>query len=140
MNSHRLTTIISLFLASLLIYASGIKLWAYIRSKIGFDFFPFIGDYHKTLFWGLIVVQLLIAGLLIFRRTRLLGLYVNFFLLGSLSTYLYLMLHYADHIPCTCIGVIYSLSWQGHLWFTIAFTILSGAGVSLLPKDIHARE
>lgn len=139
MKLQRITMIISLLLALLFIYTTGLKLWGYTQSKAGFEFFPFVRDYHKLLFWGLMIVQVTITGLLAFGRTRLLGLYGAFFLLASLSTYLYVMLHYSDHIPCACTGVIYSLSWQSHLWFTIGFTVLAGAGISLLPKDIHAR-
>lgn len=139
MNLRRLTTIISLLLASLLVYAS--CMWAYMRSKTGFDFFPFIGDYQKVLFWGFVIAQLVIATLLAFHKTRLKGMYGCFFLLASLSAYLYVMLHYADHIPCNCTGIIPGLSWQGHMWFTIGFTILAGTGIAILPdKDIHAHE
>jgi len=139
MNRSRITFIISLLLALAFVYAAGVKLWGYMHSKTGFDFFPFMKNYHQLLFWGLMVAQLAIAGLLLFRRLRLAGLYGAFFMLAGLSTYLYVMLHYANHIPCACTGIIQGLSWQGHLWFTIGFTVLAGAGVTLLPKDIHAR-
>jgi hypothetical protein len=140
MNLNRLILIISLLLVATFIYASGAKLWTFWQSKTGFDFFPFVKDYHKIAFWGLMIVQLLIASLLTFRRTRLEGLYGSFFLLAFLSTYLYIMLHYTDHIPCNCTGIIPSLSWEGHMWSTIAMTILAGTGIGLLSnKKIHAR-
>lgn len=139
MNLDRLTFGISLLLAALLTYASTLKLWSYFHSSIGFDFFPFVKDYHIELFWGLMVLQLLISGVLMFRRTRLLGLYIAFFLLASLSTYLHVMLTYATMVPCACIGIIPKISWQGHLWFTIGFAIVTMVNIALLPKDIHAR-
>lgn len=132
--------VISLLLKVLLVYASGTKLLNYIYSGIGFDFFPFVKNYHRIVFWGLIIVQLIMAGLLLFRSTRLFGLYSVFFLLAFLSTYLHVMLRYAVEVPCACTGIIPSLSWNGHLLFTIAFTILAGINIALLPdKEIHAR-
>lgn len=139
MNSSRFTLITSWLLAAIMIYGTAIKLWSYSTSKVGFDFFPFVENHHRLVFWGLISLQLCVAFFLIFRKTRLAGLYAAFFLLISLSTYLYLMLHYSTHVPCFCTGIIPRLSWQGHLWFTIGFTVLAGAGVALLPKNIHAR-
>ncbi|SMC88671.1 MauE/DoxX family redox-associated membrane protein [Pedobacter africanus] len=139
MNRPKITFIISLLLALTFVYTAGLKLWGYVHSKTGFDFFPFVKDYHQLLFWGLIVMQLALAGCLLFRRLRLTGLYATFFLLVALDTYLYVMLHYADHVPCFCTGVVPGLSWNGHLWFTIGFTLLAGTGIALLPNDIHAR-
>jgi hypothetical protein len=139
MNFKRLTLIISLLLALLFAYASGLRLWSYANSKVGFDFYPFLKDHHNTLFWLLMVAQIVATGCLILPKARLLGSYSAFFVLASLSTYLYVMLHYADHIPCSCIGIVPGLSWEGHLWFTVIFTILAGVNIVLLPaKDIHA--
>lgn len=141
MNSKRLTLIISLLLALLFIYASGLKLWSYANSKVGFDFYPFLKDYHAMTFWLLMIAQLFAACCLVFPKPRLLGSYGAFFILTLLSTYLYIMLHYADHIPCACTGIVPGLSWEGHLWFTVIFTILAGVNIALLPtKDIHAHE
>ncbi|MNL36808.1 hypothetical protein D3C87_1589160 [compost metagenome] len=109
-------------------------------SKIGFEFFPFVKDYHQLLFWGLMVTQLTIACLLLFDRTRLYGLYTAFFLLITLSTYIYMMLNYSEQIPCSCTGIIPGLSWKGHLWFTVGTVILSGFAIGLLPvtkKYVH---
>lgn len=144
MNLSRLTLIISLLLALVLIYTSGLKLWVYSNSKTGFDFFPFIKDYHKMVFWGLMFAQLSTAVLLIFRRTRLLGLYSTFFLLASLSTYLYVMLHYTTHVPCACTGIVPKLTWVGHMWLTIGLALVTAINISFLPDnkhttDIHAR-
>ncbi|WP_316812912.1 MauE/DoxX family redox-associated membrane protein [Pedobacter heparinus] len=138
MNLRKLTFIISLQLAALLLYAAGLKLWGYTIAKAGFEFYPFVKDYHAMLFWTLMVLQIGIVCLLVFNRTRLMGLYSTFILLASLSTYLYVMLHYAEQVPCYCTGIIPGLSWEGHLWFTVSFTILAGINIVLLPKDIHA--
>lgn len=137
---QKLTFVISLLLAVLLLYTSGLKLWIYASAETGFEFFPFVKDYHVVVFWMLMICQLLISGFLFLNKTRLMGSYGAFFLLSSLSTYLYLMLHYAVEIPCFCTGIIPGLSWEGHLWFTMAFATLAGINIMLLPKDIHARE
>ncbi|SMC54608.1 MauE/DoxX family redox-associated membrane protein [Pedobacter africanus] len=140
MNLHRITLISSLLLATLLLYASGIKLWSYAKSKIGFEFFPFVKEYHELVFWLLMTFQLVFAGLLFSNRTRLIGLYGVFFLLSFLGSYLYVMIHFSNNIPCFCTGVIPFMSWNGHLWFTISFAVLAGIMIVLFPdKNIHAR-
>lgn len=132
---------IALLSAVLLTYGACIIFWRYIRSTAEFKFFPIVRDFDKLAIWVLVVVQLTIAILLLFRKTTLFGLYANFFLLTTLSGYLYVILHYADHIPCACMGIIPMLSWEGHLWFTISFASLTAINIVLSPaKDIHTHE
>lgn len=137
---RKLTFVISLILVLQLIYATSIELYGYHLSKNGFAFFPLLAGYHQPVFWILMFAQIVLAGLLLICRTRLIGSYGVFLLLAFLSTYLYCLQHYADHVPCACTGIIPNLSWNGHMWFTIAFTLLAGANVVLLPKEIHTRE
>jgi hypothetical protein len=39
--------------------------------------------------------------------------------------YVYTILQFADHIPCSCGGLISALSWSQHLLFNTVITILT---------------
>lgn len=77
------------------------------------------------------VSELLIAALLIFKRTRLLGLYVSLFLMTLFTGYVYIMLHYAYDLPCSCGGIIELLTWEQHLIVNFMLTPLTAIAIML---------
>lgn len=131
MLTKRLTDILCALLVFLFIYTSVSKLLEYhtFRRQLGQS--PFITLYAPFIAWALPAGEIIIAGLLLIPRTRLTGFYLSFFLLCLFTFYLAAMLQLSYFIPCTCGGVLQSLSWQAHIVFNIAFIILSALGVLL---------
>lgn len=78
--------------------------------------------------------EMLIALLLVFPRTKLLGLYLSFFTMFLFTGYIYAMLHYSFYTPCSCGGILSKLDWDSHLIFNIIFTFLASIGVLLWKK------
>jgi hypothetical protein len=77
------------------------------------------------------VGELTIAALLIFKRTRVAGLYASLFLMTLFSGYVYIMLHYAYDLPCSCGGIIELLTWEQHLIVNLMLTLLTAIAILL---------
>src|SRR5690606_38662744 len=78
---------------------------------------------------GVIVSELLVALLLLFERTRLIGLFGFYFLMVLFTTYIIIILNFTDFIPCSCGGVLEQLGWTEHLLFNFGFMGLGVVGV-----------
>jgi hypothetical protein len=73
--------------------------------------------------------ELAIAALLIFKRTRVTGLYASLFLMTLFTGYVYVMLRYAYDLPCSCGGIIELLTWEQHLIVNLILTLLTAAAI-----------
>lgn len=127
--------IICALLIFLFIYTGISKLLDYhtFRRQLGQS--PFITFYAPLLAWALPLGEIIIAGMLSFNRSRLVGLYLSFFLLCLFTFYLAAMLQLSYYIPCSCGGVLQALSWQAHIILNIVFILLTAAGTLLQPKQ-----
>jgi putative oxidoreductase len=70
------------------------------------------------------IAELLIALLLIFESSRLVGLWTAAIALFFFTGYVAVILS-GGHIPCSCGGVIAAMNWKQHLYFNIFFLLLS---------------
>jgi hypothetical protein len=77
------------------------------------------------------LAELLIAALLISKRTRVTGLYASLFLMTLFTGYVYVMLRYAYDLPCSCGGIIELLTWEQHLAVNLMLTLLTVAAILL---------
>jgi hypothetical protein len=83
--------------------------------------------------------EILIALALLFDRTRMFGFYASLVILFLFTLYAALVLmHVFDYVPCSCGGMLKKLNWSQHLLFTLAFLILSLAGLALYKRQRHA--
>ncbi|WP_394370783.1 MauE/DoxX family redox-associated membrane protein [Chitinophaga rhizophila] len=139
MSRKLLIDILSALLVFLFIYTGISKLLDYhtFRRQLGQS--PFITSYASVIVWALPLGEIIIAGLLLYSRTRLLGFYLSFFLLSLFTFYLIAMLRLSYFIPCSCGGVLQHLSWDAHIVFNIVFVILSTIGVLLHVKQIRTQ-
>jgi len=104
-----------------------------------------INDFRETMYnqpfslwlgdivtWLVPVAELLVVALLLIAPLRIWGLFMSFSLMLTFSIYVALV--YANafgRVPCSCGGVIASMSWGAHLVFNIAFTGLSAIALGL---------
>src|SRR5690606_248963 len=85
--------------------------------------------------WFIPFLELSIALLIAWRRTRLIGLYGALGLMLLFTGYTAAILLLAPYIPCSCGGVISLLSWEQHLVFNIVFLLLVAVSIGLSIKD-----
>lgn len=113
-------------------------LWIYtgLNKLIQYDKFtfeagrsPFLQHITPFVAVAVPVSELVIAALLIFKRTRIMGLYASLFLMTLFTGYVYIMLHYAYDLPCSCGGIIELLTWEQHLIVNLTITILTAIAI-----------
>ena len=75
------------------------------------------------LVWGLPVTELVVAGLLVFRRSALAGLWLSLGFMLLFTGYVALaVLGVWQDLPCACGGVLSQLGWREHLVFNLLLT------------------
>ena len=131
MKRSTVVEIISSLLVLLFVYSALSKLFDYSTFKLQLSKSPYITDFAFLIAWALPVVELLIAVLLFFNRTRLAALYGSLFLMTMFTAYIYSMLNFSYYIPCSCGGVLSKMTWGQHLWFNIFFVAISITGILL---------
>ncbi|QEH44139.1 hypothetical protein FW415_20835 [Chitinophaga sp. XS-30] len=92
---------------------------------------PFIQPLAPWIALVLPVGEILLALLLVIKRTRLIALYTSFFAMALFTGYVFIMLRYSYDLPCSCGGVLEALSWENHLIFNFTGTILAAVGIFL---------
>jgi hypothetical protein len=109
----------------LFIYTGINKIMDHEKFKLEMGRSPFIQNIASFIAVAIPAGELLIALALIIKPTRLLGLYLSFFLMALFTGYIWLMLTYAYDLPCSCGGVLAKMSWNDHLYFNAGFTVLA---------------
>ncbi|PUZ29813.1 hypothetical protein DCC81_03445 [Chitinophaga parva] len=129
----KIVTVLSCCFIILFVYAAGSKWKEYD------EFLAQVGQSPMLTWWANIVVVLVpaleiaIALLLLIPRTRLAGLYAFFVMMVMFTTYIILITHYSDFVPCSCGGVLTKMSWSTHLKFNIVVSLLGGWAAIIWP-------
>ncbi len=121
----RLVEIISSLFILLFVYTAISKWLDFASFKAVIAESPLIGSVFYAVAWLLPLLELCVAGLLLFPSTRTMGLYAAAILMIAFTTYIIYMLLYASKLPCSCGGVIKYLSWRTHLVFNTIWIVLS---------------
>ncbi|MAU17147.1 MAG: hypothetical protein CMH46_16590 [Muricauda sp.] len=108
---------ISILLLILFIYTASSKLLDLRLFELRLGRMPYIEPYAPFLSWSLPLLELVIAGLLLFPKLRIIGLYVSGILLTHFTIYIIAVLKFSDDIPCSCGGVLSALGWDDHIVF-----------------------
>ena len=95
---------------------------------------PLMSVMYIPVSWGVPIVELLITVLLFLPRFRKYGLYASFFLMALFTVYIGYMLIYTPKLPCSCGGIISSLSWKQHLVLNSTLTLLALVAIVLQKK------
>ncbi|OMP80063.1 MauE/DoxX family redox-associated membrane protein [[Flexibacter] sp. ATCC 35208] len=117
MKKDQYIEIVSLLFSALFLYSGIDKLTGYsvFREQIGLT--PLMSPIAGVLAWLVPVAEVIIGlGLLLpSSRVPTLGMALGVMLL--FTGYVIYLLNYDDQLPCSCGGLLESLSWTGHLIF-----------------------
>lgn len=138
--------IISALLLLLFCYAALSKLSEYsvFIFQVSESPFKLLARSAHWIAWLIPALELLVAVMLPFTKTRLWAFYGATGLMLVFTIYIAAMLLSGLPLPCACGGIISVLHWPGHLVFNIFFLGLSIAGIFLERKnkaemnDMHA--
>lgn len=135
MKRNFIIEIICGLLVLLFVYTGLSKMLDYDTFRLQLGKSPFITRFADPVAWTLPAGEILIALALVFKRTRLLGLYASLFLMTMFTAYIYAMLNYSYDLPCSCGGIISKMTWGQHMWFNTGFVALSVAAILLQEKQ-----
>lgn len=139
MSRKWLVETIVLLLFILFVYAAASKLIDYKHFSFQIDSQPFDNRLTPWIVFGIPALEFILAGMLIYKRTLLAGLWGSLILMLLFTGYIGLIqLNYFGKIPCSCGGVISQLNWTQHLFFNLFFVLISIAGIILHRKHLQA--
>jgi len=133
----KLITLFSLLLAILFVYTAVSKLNHLDLFQWRLERMPYISTYATLISWAVPFLELVIAGLLWFRRYQVMAFYASLILLGLFTSYIIVVLTYSDSIPCSCGGVISALGWRDHILLNISFMVLALLGILWSKKQYN---
>ena len=87
---------------------------------------PSLQEWARPLSWILPLIELATAGLMLFTWTKRAGLFCSALMLTIFTLYLSIMLAGHRRLPCSCGGLIASLSWKTHILFNLGLILLTG--------------
>ncbi|MDF0706976.1 MauE/DoxX family redox-associated membrane protein [Flagellimonas okinawensis] len=134
---QKLVTLFSLLLTVLFVYTAVSKLIELDTFQWRLERMPYVAPYATLISWGVPFLELVIAGLLWFRRYRTMAFYASFILLGLFTIYIIIVLRYSDSIPCSCGGVISALGWKDHILLNITFMVFALLGILWSKKQYN---
>jgi hypothetical protein len=85
--------------------------------------------------WGIPALEILVAALLAWSKTRLKGLYVALVLMILFTAYVAGILFISPYTPCSCGGVITLLTWKQHFIVNIIWILLAIVGIIFSRKQ-----
>lgn len=119
----------------LFLYAAFTKLLDYQKFTVQVGQSPLLTGFGDTIPWLVISLEILVAGLLMFPRTRLVALFASFSLMTMFTAYIVAILNFSPYVPCSCGGVLEKLGWTEHLIFNGVFVVLGLSGIVLQDQD-----
>lgn len=108
----------------LFMYTGYDKLMHIERFIHGVGKIPYAGIFAEYIGWGIPLIEIILALLLIFLGSRGIALKLSVGLMGIFIIYLSLMLLFAENRMCYCGGVIQSMGWTEHLIFNLIWLLL----------------
>lgn len=109
----------------LFVYAAVSKLLDFENFELELGQSPLLSAFADWISSTIIAVELTIAVLLVFHRTRIIALYAGFSLMTMFTAYIFIILNYSSYIPCSCGGILEKMSWEEHLLFNVIFVLLA---------------
>ncbi len=125
---------IALLHIALFVYAAANKILDFVNFQIQLAQSPLLTSFAESISYLVPTIEIIISILLVFHRTRLIGLYASFSLMVMFSAYIIIMINFSPFVPCSCGGILEKMSWNQHLIFNIAFVMLGFLGIVIFPK------
>ena len=128
------TDVVCALFILLFVYAAVSKLSDYEKFRVQLGQSPLLTASAGTVAWAVPAVEIVLSGMLLFQKTRLIALYGCFTLMVMFTAYITAILNFSDFVPCSCGGVLEKLGWRDHLVFNIVFMLLAAMAILLFAR------
>lgn len=125
---------VSIFFVILFCYAAISKVMDFKNFQVQISASPLLNGFSQFLPYTIIIVEVIIAGLLCYRKTRTIGLIGSLVLMLIFTGYITLLLSTSKNLPCSCGGILEKMSWNQHLYFNMGCVTLSAIAFGLKLK------
>lgn len=116
----------------LFVYTAYAKLADHERFYKGLTNVHLISGYALVITYAVPLAEILVSILLIIPKTIKVGLITFGIMMTAFTVYIISALIWEPKLPCHCGGAIEKLSWRQHIWFNLAFIILTIIALRLL--------
>lgn len=134
MKKDFIISIICSIFVILFLYTGTLKLWEHSRFIGALHKSPLLINYANIISWLVPCLELLLAMLLLRTKTQTFGLYGSLALMSAFTIYIGYMLASNSKLPCTCGGIIQTLSWRNHLYLNLSLCLLSAFAILSIKK------
>lgn len=110
-------------------YAAMSKLLDFQNFQIQLGQSPLLSAFAAPVSVAVPVAEFILVLLLMFKKSRLIGLYGSFVLMTMFSAYIVIILNFSSFTPCSCGGILEKMSWTQHLIFNIVFVVIATIAV-----------
>lgn len=124
MKSSLSTLIITLFVF-LFTYTAISKTLEHNLFRITLLQSPLLSDKAEFISWFVPCIELATAAMLLFKATQRIGMYISLTLMIGFSAYVFYLLLFIPNLPCSCGGIIQSLSWNQHFLLNLLLSSLA---------------
>lgn len=138
-RTQLIADIISSIFLILFLYTALSKLWDYENFRATLSSSPLLSPIAALLALLIPITELIIVVLLFIPTFRRWGFYASFVLITLFTGYLTYMILRTPDLPCSCGGVLAALSWGQHIFFNLAFILLSFTGIILYNRNKNRR-
>lgn len=132
--------IISVLFFILFVYASVSKVTDVQKFRIQLGQSPMLTAFAGIVSITIPAIELIIAGMLAFSKTRLYGLYASFTLMVMFTAYIVAITQFSEFVPCSCGGILQRMGWTEHLIFNIGFVVLGIVGVFMEHSHLETQQ
>lgn len=128
-SSQRFKEIVAANFILLFVYTGVTKLIEHDKFSTALFKSPLLHSYYNVVAFSIPIMELLTAGFLFTPGTRRFGLVLSLLLMTVFTIYIAYMIAFTPHLPCSCGGIISSLSWKAHLILDTILTLLAASAV-----------
>ncbi|SFW52651.1 MauE/DoxX family redox-associated membrane protein [Chitinophaga sancti] len=134
MKKKLLIEIIASLLIILFLYTGITKLieHATFRYQLSISPWSLLASWSGIVSWVLPIGEVLLAAMLLITACRKTAFIASAILFAGFLVYLGMLLGSGTKLPCTCGGIISSMSWNAHVWFDAACLLLCMTGIWLV--------
>lgn len=122
--TRTLFVVFKLILVILFVYTGMSKLIGHQKFLDQLSQVPVLQSIDLFVSFAIPLLEIVIAFALAFYKTELKGWWLSAILMSLFTLYVALMIAFADHLPCSCGGIIAALNWKHHLLLNAVLAIL----------------
>lgn len=139
LSKDRVVTTISYLFILLFLYAATSKVLDYENFRVQLAQSPLLSAFAGPVSWGVPLLEIVIAIMLLVSIWRTAGLFAAFGLMVMFTAYIHIILNYSAFVPCSCGGILEKLGWTQHMIFNAIFILLSVIAILLQPSPQNSK-